>query len=57
MDASPDTTSDLVTAVADVRRTPLGRLAAHAAGTEGLRRVLPAAADGRLSLAAFNSSI
>jgi hypothetical protein len=49
--------SELVTGVADVRRTPLSRLAQDASGTEGLRRVLPGPVDGRVSSATFNSSI
>lgn len=57
MDISPDGAAGLVTAVADVRYTPLGRLVLRTASGEGLRRVVLGAVDGRIPPAAFNSSI
>lgn len=57
MDVSPDTRTAPAASVADVRRTPLGRLALRTPGADGLRRVLPDAADGRVVGVTFNSSI
>lgn len=57
MDVSVDTRPELATAVADVRRTPLGRLAREAGSGEGLRRVLPGQAAERIAPAMFQSSI
>ncbi|HEV2637486.1 MAG TPA: FxSxx-COOH cyclophane-containing RiPP peptide [Actinocrinis sp.] len=57
MDVSVDTGSDLVAAVADVRRTPLGRIAREGLDGASLRRVLPGWTGGRPAPATFQSSI
>lgn len=59
MDITVDTTSDLVSGVADVRRVPLGRLAreGEVAVSESLKRVLPDGGRRTVPVAAFNSSI
>ena len=57
MEVFSDTASNLATDVADVRRTPLVRLAQEAGSDEGLRRVLPGAAADRVAAVTFNSSI
>jgi hypothetical protein len=57
MDASVDTTSDLVTGIADVRNTTLGRLAQVTGVGDGLNRVLADSSAKRAAVAAFQSSI
>lgn len=49
----------VVTGVTDTRSTSLDRLASEGAeiATEGLRHVLPADDSGRVTVAAFGSSI
>ena len=57
MDVSVDTTSDLVTGVADVRHTQLGRLAQVTGAADGLSRVLADSGAKRAAVAALQSSI
>ena len=52
-----DTKPELVTAVSDLRRTPLGRLAREGGNSEGLRRALPGLTAERIAPAMFQSSI
>jgi FXSXX-COOH protein len=59
MDISPVITArPVVLGLTDTRSTPLGQLAGGVLGiARDVRRVLPAVEPGRVSVAAFNSSL
>lgn len=57
MEVSADVKSDLVTNIADVRHTPLDRLAQRAGAGKSLSRVLSGSGSKPAAVAVFQSSI
>lgn len=49
--------AQLVSELADVRRTPMGAIARDAGRATQIRRVLPGSGAGRVAVAAFTSFI